>query len=364
MERTDSSHLKAYFREKIPNEQKIAELDKYFGLVYGDSGVGAEVLSDYLAIKYLRNGIIHADRRTGHQAEFIRQRGFPVDSRQLKLSHLHKMAAVNATLLTYFGLPKAFAGLNEDFKFAGAPEAATSRIATDSQVKAPYSIKNFIQLHRRNLNNVGYKWAEFYDEISLNPLDRSMSVEIIEQLRGMDGKNPAHVRIASYGETALYSWTELTRLWPDLEGTNLLDDVDYRQRMLSVARSLVTDGVFLRGQPGTAVLRPILEGYDTQKFDASALGVLFEGSSRFSSADVLRCYVMGEVAYEMTSGIDVHWIWSPLVSDPSKSTVEIISAFVDLAEYGSAWYCAIEPQKPHPSEGFERLREMIEALTS
>lgn len=254
MERTDSSHLKAYFREKIPNEQKIAELDKYFGLVYGDSGVGAEVLSDYLAIKYLRNGIIHADRRTGHQAEFIRQRGFPVDSRQLKLSHLHKMAAVNATLLTYFGLPKAFAGLNEDFKFAGAPEAATSRIATDSQVKAPYSIKNFIQLHRRNLNNVGYKWAEFYDEISLNPLDRSMSVEIIEQLRGMDGKNPAHVRIASYGETALYSWTELTRLWPDLEGTNLLDDVDYRQRMLSVARSLVTDGVFLRGQPGTAVL--------------------------------------------------------------------------------------------------------------
>jgi hypothetical protein len=91
--------LTVYFADGVSNGERVANLFAAFeraGIV-----VERDVFDDYLAIKYLRNVIVHADEFKDYQKEWLKQRGFPVDPRRLGSDHWRRMRWVNENMMWY-----------------------------------------------------------------------------------------------------------------------------------------------------------------------------------------------------------------------------------------------------------------------
>ena len=65
--------------------------------------VDEEVFNDYLAIKYLRNTIVHGEWDE-EQKHWLEQHGFPTDTRKLTEEHLDRMLHVNQNMMFYMAL--------------------------------------------------------------------------------------------------------------------------------------------------------------------------------------------------------------------------------------------------------------------
>ena len=65
--------------------------------------VEREVFDDYLAIKYLRNTIVHGHWKD-HEKEWLGSRGFPTDTRTLTGQHLNRLWHVNERMMFYIAL--------------------------------------------------------------------------------------------------------------------------------------------------------------------------------------------------------------------------------------------------------------------
>jgi hypothetical protein len=93
--------LEKYFAQNVTNGERVTSLYQAF------SGAGIrvdrDVFDDYLAIKYLRNTIIHG-RWKEHEKEWLAARGFPTDTRQLTKEHLDKIEHVNQNMMLYIAL--------------------------------------------------------------------------------------------------------------------------------------------------------------------------------------------------------------------------------------------------------------------
>jgi hypothetical protein len=90
--------LSAYFNDKLPNGEKVSALFEAFCQAGID--VNKDVFDDYLAIKYLRNTIIHG-RWKDHERVWVESRGYPSDTRKLTDKHLEKIADVNQNMMYY-----------------------------------------------------------------------------------------------------------------------------------------------------------------------------------------------------------------------------------------------------------------------
>ncbi len=99
--------LEIYFVEKDKNGRRINNGERVTSLfqAFSDAGIQVDkgVFDDYLAIKYLRNTIIHGGWKD-HEKEWLDQRGFPTDTRQLKKEHLDKIENVSQNMMLYIAL--------------------------------------------------------------------------------------------------------------------------------------------------------------------------------------------------------------------------------------------------------------------
>jgi hypothetical protein len=90
--------LSSYFNDKLPNGEKVSALFEAFRQAGID--VNKDIFDDYLAIKYLRNTIIHG-RWKDHERIWVESRGFPSDTRKLTDKHLEKIADVDQNMMYY-----------------------------------------------------------------------------------------------------------------------------------------------------------------------------------------------------------------------------------------------------------------------
>jgi hypothetical protein len=93
--------LENYFAQKVKNGERVTSLYQAFS----DAGiqVDRQVFDDYLAIKYLRNTIIHG-RWKDYEKDWLDARGFPTDTRKLEKEHLDKIEHVNQNMMFYIAL--------------------------------------------------------------------------------------------------------------------------------------------------------------------------------------------------------------------------------------------------------------------
>ena len=93
--------LDKYFAKGVSNGDRIKSLCNAF--LNAGIQVDEDVFNDYLAIKYLRNTIIHHGWRS-KERDWIDERGFPRDTRELKKEHLDRIEHVNQNMMLYIAL--------------------------------------------------------------------------------------------------------------------------------------------------------------------------------------------------------------------------------------------------------------------
>ncbi len=84
-----------------PNSEKVRSLCNAFHIA--GIKVDREVFEDFLAIKYLRNTIVHASLKQ-NEIKQLEQQGFPTDTRKLTEEHWRKMQSVNQNMMFYIAL--------------------------------------------------------------------------------------------------------------------------------------------------------------------------------------------------------------------------------------------------------------------
>lgn len=94
----DTNNILAPYFIQSSNEERINALTNNFRT----NGINVEekILKQYLAIKYVRNTIIHS-RWKENEIELIKQQGFPTDTRNLTNDHLQIMYSVNIEMMKY-----------------------------------------------------------------------------------------------------------------------------------------------------------------------------------------------------------------------------------------------------------------------
>lgn len=102
----DKNILAPYFIQSS-NEERINALTNNFKT--NGISVDDKILKQYLAIKYVRNTIIHSGWND-NQKDFIKQQGFPTDTRNLTDEHLQIMYTVNIEMMKYIASTQ-----NKDF---------------------------------------------------------------------------------------------------------------------------------------------------------------------------------------------------------------------------------------------------------
>ena len=108
--RDPDSILKSYFAKNSSNNDRIYGLYSAFL----DSGVrvNKEIFRDYLAVKYLRNTVVHS-RWKSNEKPWILARGFPTDTRKLTREHLDKVNQVAQNMCYYIFLTEHVAMLDK-----------------------------------------------------------------------------------------------------------------------------------------------------------------------------------------------------------------------------------------------------------
>ena len=87
--------------ENVSNGDRVASL--YEAFCEAGIQVDRQVFDDYLAIKYLRNTIVHG-RWKNHEKEWLDRRGFPTATRKLTKEHLDRIEHVNQNMMLYIFL--------------------------------------------------------------------------------------------------------------------------------------------------------------------------------------------------------------------------------------------------------------------
>src|SRR5262249_52020454 len=87
-----------WFSRKAQNGARVTNLFRAFRKA--GIGVNKDILKDFLAIKYLRNTIVHSQWKP-YEAAWVTRRGFPDSTSKLERKHLRRMTEVYRTMLVY-----------------------------------------------------------------------------------------------------------------------------------------------------------------------------------------------------------------------------------------------------------------------
>lgn len=359
--RTSDPRLAVYLGVKCANTEKVTALSEYLEDRLGGA-VDAAVLEEYLAIKYLRNAIIHSDRREGSQAEYLTSHGIPLDSRKLSLEHLHRFAQVDQAMIEYLGMARILEAHNIKSSAPRSIGLPSSRIATDEAVTAPYSVGEFIRIHVSNLDKVGASWMSILAE-----KDGLPSPDLVQQYRALSAEGSGVTRVREWGRSAEYSWNEIVRLWPDDSARRLVKDQEYRVELLRRVRLVAKEEAFpvaqLPSSYYTYFWREVKVNDDSDGSGDDKYRRLFGGTSSLTGSQLLECYAVGSVAYDLAGGITANWLWPLLAQNDHPKTIEMATTFIDLKEVAHTWYAAIERHEGFNAATLDAYRRGIDAST-
>ena len=216
----------------------------------------------------------------------------------------------------------------------------------------------FIQIHVSNLEKVGTSWVRI-----LAGEDGLSSPDLVQEYRALSAEDSGVTRVREWGRSAEYSWNEIVQLWPDDSALRLVNDQEYRAELLRRVRSLATEEAFpiapLPSSAYTCFWREAMvdDGSDDE------YRRLFGGTSSLTGSQLLECYAMGHVAYELVARITANWLW-PLLAQNDPKVIELATTFIDLKEVAHTWYAAIERHESFNAADLDTYRRGIDAATA
>jgi len=176
--------LSVYFSEKSTNGERVNAL--YSAFKKAGINVDLEIFKDYLALKYLRNTIVHGEWREGEK-EWITERGFPNDVREFNEEHFNRVKEVVLNMEFYIFLAI----------FPTTSDKLIRLREEDKRTYKDYGILKFIDLYKiiwKNLERIDnyiyqdilnvvsspqYYWASGLSEEEIDSMSQDEQIRLL-----------------------------------------------------------------------------------------------------------------------------------------------------------------------------------------
>ena len=368
------------FKKKVNNREKVQALYNAFQSV----GVKVDqriVLDQYLAIKYLRNVIVHA-RWSNNEKEQLDKCSFPTDTRKLTGEHLNIMQSVHENMALYIGLAGIFGRRLK-------PSDDVIKIKQQTEDKDDLGLVHKSDLPKIfwvNLEKIdrqiekdmeqtilqSSKYQDIYEtllEEKLNKLQTDqMSDKEARQLyflacriAGVDGFELL-VRNKPYANEAVVFWNEWWNLKFGAEGITVQD----MQKALSVLVSLHERSIYPRNENGQVAPFPWTQIPDEKL--PQAISSVLKDYHPVKVEDIVSALKLGQKVHDIWRNItpvSLFIIRAPIV-DPGNTEAYLGQGEKALipAELSFYWYSYVEYLEPPDMEKWDFYRQMAEVFRS
>lgn len=344
-ERDKLKVLEKYFAVDVKNGDRVRSLCQAF--IDAGIRVDKEIFDDYLAIKYLRNTIIHGKWKD-YEKNWLDARGFPTDTRRLTKHHLNKIEHVNQNMMLYIaqtGL--ADSNAPRPAKLVKLDEALTRR-RDDSGI---LRIRDIARIIWNNLERIDahiyrdvkqaaitkqYDWTEGRSRDELDALGHEECKRLFYLAARRAGEQN-HELLAQHrdlAKEALEFWREY---WQRTVAPNLAS--------VRPALDVFASHDFNPETPVWSVVSNVQEGDDARRLVDRTV----PSAGSLTSEQVVRALRTGKVAYEIIPNImpvTLFTVRLPIV-DPGNTSAYLWEAerALELFRLSRAWYECVEHRR-------------------
>ena len=354
--------LDQYFAVHANNSERVQSLYKAFE----QAGVNVdwEVFADYLAIKYLRNVIVHA-RWKPHEKEWLERRGFPTDTRKLTAEHWRKMQLVNQNMMFYIALT----GFISPSRQPSERMLRLRAIAEETDDLGLVKKDHIPRMFWRNLEKISdclykaieqvvlteqYNWAKGLSHNAIETMSHENRKKFFYRAARRAGEDnfPLLTQYRNLGKDALESWREYWRLTFGQAGLTISEIESASKTLIELHdRGIYPDGQFLwnRGFPfdvAVGLIKSSLRSY-----------------TPLTEEQIVDALNKGSLAYDFTPNGTATYlliIQMPII-DPENTTLYLQEGRRALAamELRHYWYTWLEHRRKLDFETLVFYREMI-----
>lgn len=269
----DNNILSGFFDKNKSNFSKINNL--YEAFIKNGINADKEILNDYLAIKYLRNTIIHSDWKENHKS-FILERGFPLDSRDLNDTHLQKMKNVNENMMFYIAMLSFFDSKSKSFS------------NNDSIIRTNVALPEADGIIRK----------EQLPQLIWNNLKRIIDrFDILFE----DIQNPTNDELLYLAEESLFFWEEYKRyrtIGESISKKSIISSLD-------ILKDLLQSQCFMKFPIGTINLETLHDNCVEKNISDEEFFTLLNAAVKYSAKDVLKAIINGKNIYNNLPSLSI-----------------------------------------------------------
>jgi len=344
--------LEKYFMDNVSNGERVSSLYEAFR----EAGiqVDREVFDDYLAIKYLRNTIVHG-RWKDNEKEWLDRCGFPIDTRKLTKEHLDRIEHVNQNMMFYIFLTsQASLSAAKPDKLIKLEETVDRR-TDETGILRLYDINRIIWVNLERIDayiyadiektiiTEQYDWTEGRSRAELNGLDYEECKRLFYLAARRAGEED-HEPLVQHRSLAM----EALELWRDYWQRAVVSrglDEECIQRALQVFRS----SHFEPEIPLWPAIANVTGDVVYQRVNS-----ILAGRWPFTSEQVVHAFRAGKLAYELVPNImpvTLFTVRLPIV-DPANTLAYVREAecALDAFRLNRAWYSCVEHHRVFTDE--------------
>jgi hypothetical protein len=366
--------LKMWFSKNDKEGKPIKNGDRVIALynAFKDAGINVdkEVFEDFLAIKYLRNTIIHTDWKD-YGKDWLEKRGFPTDTRELSEKDWNRMLNVNDNMMLYISLTSLVDNSNgasksdAPVKIPDIQQKVDLGIIRESDLKIIFwsNLERISDHIRKSIENAVQEKGENHfleltqeDFEKLSDLEKKILWYNAAQKVGLISNELFEDEIELI-QDALYSWKEFFRITFEKEGITI-DDLIQAKKTLE---TLNEKGSYL----DLPTIQPILH---TMESDVAVelLKHSIKNYKPISEMEIVHTLRLGDLAYQTMQNISPVFLFNvylPII-DPikMKDYFEIGSDALIAMELREYWYNYVEYKKLPTVDSFTLIKKIKESF--
>ena len=335
--------LEIYFAKKSTLDPKNSPSNKEridnLRMAFVNKGINItnDVFDDYLAIKYLRNVIVHAGLLKQNEIKWIEERNFPTDTRKLNEEHWQKIQWADQNMMLYIARTSIVQIKQNEIPIRPLPD-------TSGIIKS----KDWLRLYWSNIERLSSFIGKQIKDAALIPGQhwnlgltekqvQEMQYEERKHRFFMTAKRNADIfepfkLLYEHAENLVFCWNEYTRLIPEFNELS----PEVVQNVIEIFRIIHDKKIFPKnGMP------PELK--DNTPED---IRHLFENIEPLSIHQIELAYQIGKKAYGIIPNVTPLCVFSiqlPIISpNRVQEWMGTASYIADIFEIGRSWYSFVE----------------------
>lgn len=334
--------LEKYFMENVSNGERVASLYEAFR----DAGiqVDRQIFDDYLAIKYLRNAIVHG-RLKDHEKEWLDRCGFPTDTRKLTKEHFDRIEHVNQNMMFYIFLTSlATPSAAKPNKLIKLGETVTRR-TDETGILRLHDIDRIIWMNLERID--AYIYADIEKTVITGRYDwtEGRSRDELEALGDEERKRLFYLAARRAGEEDYEPLARHRAL--AMEALEFWRE--YWQRAVAPHEGSVRPALDVFTSPDfhpETALWPVVSNIQEEDDARRLVDGVLPSAGTLTSEQVVRALRTGKVAYKIMPNItpvSLFTVRLPIV-DPGNTPTYLQEAerALELFRLNRAWYLCVE----------------------